>query len=61
MPRAAPRKTAVLTVRLSPDVKDALETCAKAERRSLTNMLEIAVLEYRDKRGRSPRKSAARS
>ncbi len=60
MPRAAPRKTAVLTVRLSPDVKEALKARAKQERRSLTNMLEIAVLEYCDKRGEGPRKTAAR-
>ena len=59
MPRPAPRKTAVLTVRLSPDVKEALRAYAKQERRSLTNMLEIAVLEYCDKRGVSPGKTAA--
>jgi predicted transcriptional regulator len=40
------RKTAVLTVRLAPEVKASLQAAADAERRSLANMLEVAVLEY---------------
>jgi predicted transcriptional regulator len=59
MPRA-PRKTAVLTVRLSPDVKDALQACAKLERRSLTNMLEVAVLDYCNRRALIAPKKAAK-
>jgi uncharacterized protein (DUF1778 family) len=53
----ARRKTEVLTVRLSADVKSALRDAAKAERRSLTNMLEVAVLEYCQKRG-TPKQTA---
>jgi hypothetical protein len=45
MPRL-PRKTSVLTVRVAPEVKAALEKAAAAERRSLANMLEVAVLAY---------------
>lgn len=44
------RKTTVLSVRLSADVKHRLQRAAKNERRSLTNMLEVAVLEYCDRR-----------
>lgn len=44
------RKTAVLTVRLSPQIKDLLRSTAAGERRSLANMLEIALLEYCSKR-----------
>jgi hypothetical protein len=47
MPR--PRlKTITLTVRLEPRVKKALASAASAERRSLANMLEVAVLAYCD-------------
>jgi predicted transcriptional regulator len=40
------RKSSVLTVRIAPDVKAALQAAADAERRSLANMLEVAVLAY---------------
>ena len=40
------RKSAVLTVRLDPAVKATLRTAAETERRSLANMVEVAVLEY---------------
>jgi predicted HicB family RNase H-like nuclease len=41
-----PRNSSVLTVRIAPDVKAALQAAAGAERRSLANMLEVAVLAY---------------
>jgi hypothetical protein len=39
-------KTTTLTVRIEPKVKEALAKAASAERRSLANMLEVAVLTY---------------
>jgi hypothetical protein len=54
------KKTAVLTVRLQPGVKAALQAAADAERRSLANMLEIAVLEYCEKRGIAPASTRAK-
>jgi predicted transcriptional regulator len=40
-------KTTTLTVRIEPAIKEALVVLARAERRSLASMLEVAVLEYR--------------
>lgn len=45
MPRPK-TKTVAATVRLSPDVRAAWEAAAVHERRSLTSMLEVALLEY---------------
>jgi hypothetical protein len=58
----APKKTAVLTVRLSPEVKAALRSSAAAERRSLTNMLEIVILDYCERHPAQslPKKARAR-
>jgi hypothetical protein len=42
----ATKKNEVLTVRISASVKAALRLAAVAERRSLTNMLEVAILNY---------------
>ena len=39
-------KTAILTVRIEPETKTALAAAAKAERRSLANMLEVMVLAW---------------
>lgn len=39
-------KTATLTVRIEPATKDSLAAAAKAERRSLANMLEVMVLDW---------------
>jgi predicted transcriptional regulator len=41
-----PIKSSVLTVRVAPEVKESLQNAAIAERRSLANMLEVAVLAY---------------
>ena len=40
------RKTAVLTVRVTPEFKKALKTAAERERRSQANLLECLVFEY---------------
>jgi len=39
-------KTAVISVRVPPDVKNALGLAAKVERRSLASMVEVMVLGY---------------
>lgn len=44
-------KTATLTLRVPPEVKELLAAAAKADRRSLANMLEVIVVEYCDRRG----------
>ena len=41
------QKTETLTVRLAPDIKAALREAADGEHRSLANMLEVMILEYR--------------
>lgn len=45
VPRAQ-TKTATLTLRVDPQVKDLLTAAADADRRSLSNMLEVIVLGY---------------
>jgi len=39
-------KSESLTIRLNPDVKEVLRVTAKRERRSISNMLEVMILEY---------------
>ena len=47
MPRGKPRtKTAVLTLRVSPAVKAAAERAAELDRRSVTNLLEVLILNH---------------
>ena len=43
-------KTATLTPRGSPEVRDMLANAAEADGRSLANMLEIMVIEYCQRR-----------
>ncbi|MHB8745968.1 MAG: hypothetical protein ACYC7I_05470 [Gammaproteobacteria bacterium] len=50
MPRAQ-AKTATLTLRVDPRVKDLLTAAAEADRRSLSNMLEVIVLGYCKRHG----------
>ena len=45
------RKSETLTVRVTPAFKTALRAAAEAERRSLANLLEVAVVEYCQTRG----------
>ena len=39
-------KTATLTFRIDPEIKEALRTAAQQERRSLANMIDVMVLDY---------------
>jgi len=52
MPLGKPKvKTAVMTLRVEPSVKAAAELVAKRNRRSLTNMIEVLILEYCEREG----------
>jgi predicted transcriptional regulator len=55
------KKTAVLTVRLPPAVKGALQKVATAERRSLANMLEITILDYCERHSAAAAKANPRN
>jgi len=44
-------KTATLMLRLNPAVKQGLRALAARERRSLTNMVEVMIIEYSRQRG----------
>ncbi len=42
----AATKSTTLTLRIDPDVKEALRTAAEKEHRSITNMVEVLIREY---------------
>jgi hypothetical protein len=42
----AQRKTAVLNIRIRPEIKESLKASADGERRSLANMVEVMIEEY---------------
>lgn len=44
-------KTATLTIRVDPDLKEALRAAAQAEHRSIANMIEVLIREHCDKNG----------
>ena len=44
-------KTATLTIRVEPNLKEALRTAAQAEHRSIANMVEVMILEHCEKNG----------
>lgn len=47
MPRGKPKlKTAVLTLRIEPQIKAIAELAAQQERRSVTNLIEVLVLAH---------------
>lgn len=47
MPRGrTPRKTAVMTLRIEPGIKAAAEIAAKRDRRSLTSLVEVLILNH---------------
>lgn len=55
MPRGKPRlKTETMTLRVSPEVKVAAELAAKRDRRSVTNFIEVLILDYCDSVGIKP-------
>ena len=44
-------KTATLTFRIDPGLKEALRIAADQEHRSIANMIEILIRDYCDQRG----------
>lgn len=44
-------KTATLTFRIDPALKEALRLVANLEHRSITNMIELLILDYCERRG----------
>ena len=44
-------KTATLTLRVDPDIKEALRAVAEKEHRSIANMVEVLVREYCQRKG----------
>jgi hypothetical protein len=51
IPMMASNKTATLTLRLDPTLKDALRNAAEQEHRSLANMVEVMILDYCGRHG----------
>jgi hypothetical protein len=49
------RKTAVTSLKMTPEVRDLWEQCAQAEDRSLTNLFEVLVRAHAKKLGLQPR------
>jgi len=47
----ATTKTATLTLRVEPNIKDALRLAAQAEHRSIANMIEVLIREHCEKNG----------
>ncbi|MFA0358352.1 ribbon-helix-helix protein, CopG family [Vibrio breoganii] len=47
----ATTKTATLTIRVEPNLKEALRTAAHAEHRSIANMIEVMIREHCEKNG----------
>lgn len=55
MPRGKPKlKTVSMTLRVEPRVKKAAEVAAKRDRRSLTNFIEVLVLDHCESVGIDP-------
>jgi hypothetical protein len=44
-------KTATLTFRIDPNLKEALRIAAYAEHRSIANMIEVLIRDYCEQRG----------
>lgn len=47
----ATTKTATLTFRIDPGLKEALRTAAAHEHRSIANMVEVLIRDHCDRRG----------
>jgi len=47
----ATTKTATLTFRIDPEVKEALRTAAQHEHRSIANMVEVLIRDYCGRNG----------
>ena len=48
---STPRKTEVLSIKTTPEIKLALKTIAEREHRSMANMLEMLVMDYFTRKG----------
>jgi len=47
MPRGKPKtKTAVMTMRVAPQIKAAVELAAERDHRSVTNLIEVLILNH---------------
>lgn len=58
----ATTKTATVTFRIDPDVKEALRTAAAREHRSIANMVEVLIIGYCEQHGIAiPTRNAAKS
>lgn len=44
-------KTSTLTIRLEPDLKEALRAAASLEHRSIANMVEVMILDHCSRSG----------
>lgn len=44
-------KTATLTLRIEPSVKEVLRNAAQEEHRSIANMVEVMILDYCEQHG----------
>lgn len=44
-------KTATLTIRVEPRIKESLKAAAERERRSIANMVEILIRDYCERNG----------
>ncbi len=52
-------KSTTLTLRIDPEVKEALRIAADQEHRSITNMVEVLILDYCERKGITiPKKEA---
>lgn len=47
----ATTKTATLTIRVEPGIKEALRAATQAEHRSIVNMIEVMIREHCDRNG----------
>ena len=56
----AVNKTATLTLRIEPSVKEVLRAAAQEEHRSIANMVEVMILDYCQRHG-LPVKGATKS
>lgn len=59
----ATTKTATLTIRLDPGLKEALRAVAQVEHRSIANMIEVLIREHCEKNNiaiKQPKKSDQR-
>ena len=46
MPKGPKRKTATMTLRIEPDVKAAAKIAARAQRRSVANLIEVLIVAH---------------